>query len=138
VDGVISLGRLDSEMLAQWFSRAAIFILPARYEPFGLAALEAALSGCALVLGDTESLREIWDDAAVFVRPDDAEHIRVSLLDLIANPSLLEDFSRRARRRAGCFTPQRMAQAYMDIYVRLLRRQSGPVSEHFTSSGYSS
>ncbi len=32
--------------------------LPARYEPFGLSVLEAALSGCALVLGDIPSLRE--------------------------------------------------------------------------------
>ena len=35
--------------------------LPARYEPFGLSILEAALSGCALVLGDLPSLRELWD-----------------------------------------------------------------------------
>jgi glycogen synthase len=138
VDGVISLGRLDSEMLAQWFSRAAIFILPARYEPFGLAALEAALSGCALVLGDTESLREIWDDAAVFVRPDDPERIRTALVDLIDNPPVREDFSRRARRRAHCFTPERMAQAYVDIYARLLCEQSRRVSEGFTDSEYSS
>jgi glycogen synthase len=138
VDGVISLGRLDSEMLARWFSRAAVFILPARYEPFGLAALEAALSGCALVLGDTESLREIWDDAAVFVQPGDPESIRTALVDLIANPPMREDFSRRARRRARLFTPERMAQGYMDVYARLLREQSRRLSEVFTGSEYPS
>jgi glycogen synthase len=136
--GLILLGRLDWEMLAQWFSRAAIFILPARYEPFGLSALEAALSGCALILGETESLREIWHDAAVYVRPDDPEHIRAALVKLIANPTLREDFSRRARKRAGCFTPQRMAQAYMEIYAKLLREQRSPVSQDFTHSDYSS
>ena len=54
----VLLGRLPEEELAQWLSRAAIFAHPARYEPFGLTVLEAALSGCALVLGDIESLRE--------------------------------------------------------------------------------
>ena len=41
-------------------ARASIYALPARYEPFGLSILEAALSGAALVLGDIPSLREVW------------------------------------------------------------------------------
>jgi glycogen synthase len=138
VDGLTSLGRLPSETLSRWFSRATIFVLPAYYEPFGLSALEAALSGCALALGDTESLREIWDDAALFVRPDDPEHILVSLLELIGNSSLREDFSRRAQRRARLFTTERMAQGYMDLYAKLLRAQRRPVSEDFNNREYSS
>jgi glycogen(starch) synthase len=134
VDGMTSLGRLSSQTLSGWFSRAAIFVLPAHYEPFGLSALEAALSGCALALGDTESLREIWDDAALFVRPADPEHILVSLLELIENSSLREDFSRRAQRRSRLFTTERMAQDYMDLYAKLLRAQRRPVSEDFSSS----
>ena len=39
---------------------AAVFAAPARYEPFGLAILEAARDRCALVLGDIPSLRELW------------------------------------------------------------------------------
>jgi glycosyltransferase involved in cell wall biosynthesis len=138
LDGPILLGRLEAEILAQWFSRAAIFILPARYEPFGLSALEAALSGCALVLGDTESLREIWHDAALFVRPEDPEHIRATLVELIANTTLREDFSRRARKRAGSFTPERMARAYLDTYDKLLRTQRGLFLEEITQGEYPS
>ena len=138
LDGLILLGRLDAETLAQWYSRAAIFILPARYEPFGLSALEAALSGCALVLGDNQSLREIWHDAALFVRPEDHEHIRTTLIELIANPSLREDFSRRARKRADSFTPERMTRGYLDIYAKLLRAQPGLLSEEVTQSEYPS
>ena len=54
------MGYMGPEELRQWFSRAGIYALPALYEPFGLSVLEAALSGCALVLGDIPSLREIW------------------------------------------------------------------------------
>ncbi|HEX6435661.1 MAG TPA: glycosyltransferase family 4 protein [Candidatus Binatia bacterium] len=138
VDGPILLGRLDAEMLTQWFSRAAIFILPARYEPFGLSALEAALSGCALVLGDTESLREIWDDAALFVGPEDPEHIRETLVGLIANPSRREDFARRARKRAERFTPDRMARAYLEVYAKLLQAQPSVLFEEMTRAEYRS
>ena len=56
-------------------ARAAIYALPAHYEPFGLSILEAAMSGCALVLGDIPSLREIWGDAAVFVHPDNRDAV---------------------------------------------------------------
>jgi glycogen(starch) synthase len=65
------LGKLSEPELAQVLARAAIFALPARYEPFGLLPLEAALSGCALVLGEIPSLREVWGDAADFVPPED-------------------------------------------------------------------
>jgi len=47
---VAMLGELAESHLATFFARAAIGVFPARYEPFGLAVLEAALSECALVL----------------------------------------------------------------------------------------
>jgi len=48
--GCRRLGVLAPETLAAWYARSAIYALPARYEPFGLSVLEAALSGCALAL----------------------------------------------------------------------------------------
>ncbi len=66
------LGRLSAVEMARRLDRASIFVAPARYEPFGLAILEAAAAGCALVLGDIPSLRENWDGAAVFVDPEES------------------------------------------------------------------
>ncbi|MEB3829625.1 glycosyltransferase [Phormidium sp. CCY1219] len=67
---------MSPEELSHWYARAAIYAFPARYEPFGLSVLEAALSGCALVLGDIPRLREMWGDAAVFANPDVARRWR--------------------------------------------------------------
>jgi glycosyltransferase involved in cell wall biosynthesis len=47
---VRALGKLPGDQLVERLATSAIYALPARYEPFGLSALEAALSGCALVL----------------------------------------------------------------------------------------
>ena len=110
------LGQLSPEALAEWYARAAIYVLPARYEPFGLSALEAALSGCALVLGDIDSLREIWDDTAVFVPPDDVGAIEVALRQLIAEPDRREEMAKRSWIRAQAFNSERMAREYMDAY----------------------
>jgi len=114
------LGRLSPEQLANWFAHAAIYALPARYEPFGLSALEAASAGCALVLGNIPSLRDIWQDAALFVPPNDAERLQASLQTLIDEPDLRHDYAAKARIRAASFTPERMAGAYWDAYHELI------------------
>jgi glycosyltransferase involved in cell wall biosynthesis len=100
----------------------SIFAAPARYEPFGLAALEAGLAGCALVLGDIPTLREVWDDAAVYVDPGDAAGLANEIQALIADSRRRETFGRAAARRAATFTPARMAAGYLDAYERLRTR----------------
>jgi glycogen(starch) synthase len=114
------LGRLPQAGMADWLSRASIYVMPARYEPFGLSILEAALSGCVLVLGDIESLRELWDDAACFVHPEDHEGLRAVLLQLIANQSLRVSYANRARDWALRYSPERFARQYLDAYASLL------------------
>jgi glycosyltransferase involved in cell wall biosynthesis len=110
------LGRLSPGSLAEWYGRAAIYVLPARYEPFGLSVLEAALSGCALVLGAIESLRELWDDAAVFVPADDEDRLEDALRRLMKNPAEREELGRRSAARAHSFTAERMARSYANVY----------------------
>jgi len=117
------LGHLDPPRLATWMSRAAIFALPAKYEPFGLSVLEAGLAGCALVLGDIPSLREHWDGVAVFVPPDDSDLLRLALSELIEDPQLRHTLAMRARRRALGYSAARMARAYLGVYGAVLARR---------------
>jgi glycosyltransferase involved in cell wall biosynthesis len=127
--GLRFLGRLAPEELRRWFSRASIYALPARYEPFGLSALEAGLAGCALVLGDIPTLREVWGDAALFVPPSDTEFLRNTLLDLMFDSVRLHQMASRARTRALEFTPRRMADSYLRVYGRLLRLGTGRTAQ---------
>lgn len=115
----LSLGQLDQQSFAQFLGRAAIFCLPARYEPFGLCALEAAFSGCALVLGDIPSLRELWDGAAVFVDPEDDRKITAALNDVIHDPARRIALAQKAHERAQCFTAAQMAGKYLELYRTL-------------------
>lgn len=118
------LGWLTAGEIRSWLGRAAIYALPARYEPFGLSALEAALAGCALVLGDIPSLREVWGDAALFVPPDDTVELSSSLRRLMADDGLRRNLALAARRRALEFTPERMAGGYLSLYQQLAGTQS--------------
>jgi glycosyltransferase involved in cell wall biosynthesis len=113
------LGCLDEQELAAWMGRAAVYALPARYEPFGLTALEAALAGCALVVGDIASLREIWGDAALYVEPNDHDALRHTLRRLAGDASFRSVMARRARACARRYTPARMAAEYRGLYDAL-------------------
>ncbi len=117
---VTRLGRLSPPTLSHWYARAAIYALPARYEPFGLSVLEAALSGCALVLGDIPSLREIWEDAALFVAPNEDKELAYQLNRLICDRESRQQWADRAYTRALDFTSDRMAASYLALYQVLL------------------
>ena len=114
------IGRVDGDRMRELYGAAAIFAEPARYEPFGLAALEAGLCGCALVLGDIATLREVWGDAALSVDPFDDDALAHELERLIADDAERERLGRAARRRALSYSRERMAAAYLDLYERLL------------------
>ena len=117
------LGRLAPAELASWYARACIYAHPARYEPFGLAVLEAALSGCALVLGDVASLRENWDQAALFVDPNDPPALESTIRTLIDDAHLRSVLAGKACVRALTFAPERMRDAYLSAYRSVMREE---------------
>jgi len=129
LQNVRCLGNLEPCDVERQLSHAAIFALPARYEPFGLSALEAGLSGCALVLGDIPSLRETWDGAAIFVRPDDATALADALNSLIGDRRRREYFGESALTRALEFSPQRMATEYIVAYRVCAEQKSRSAAE---------
>lgn len=116
------LGQLDRDSLRERMGRAAIFAHPARYEPFGLVVLEAALAGCALVLGDIESLREQWDGAALFVAPGDDRALAGALERLICDGELRGALAAEARLRARRHDARTMARSYAALYERVCAR----------------
>jgi glycogen(starch) synthase len=129
---VRNLGKLSSLQIAKELSTASIYALPAKYEPFGLSVLEAALSGCALVLGDIPSLREIWQDHAIFVNTDDADELAGAINFLINDQNELERMALKAQNRAKQFSTQRMAVQYVNLYRQLLQENNQPVLEKNT------
>jgi glycogen synthase len=132
---VRTLGQLTPEALCKWYARAPIYVLPARYEPFGLSVLEAALSGCALVVGDIDSLRELWGGAACLVPPDDECTLIETVNRLTADQNERETLAALARRRAMRYSAERMARGYLELYGALLPKAQAPTLPLKTGSG---
>lgn len=115
------LGKLTPEEITDWLARASVFALPAHYEPFGLSALEAAYSGCALVLGKIKSQREIWENAACLVNPDDPLELENTLKKLISDEFHRNIMSCRASKAAHAYTSNRFALQYLHAYRQLIQ-----------------
>lgn len=119
---VEGLGRLTESQMSRVLGAASIYALPAKYEPFGLSVLEAAQSGCALVLGDIASLRENWAGAALFVPPHEEAALASALRSLIADESARLKLGSLARRRAAEFDIRGSAARYLETYCELTER----------------
>jgi CDP-paratose 2-epimerase len=115
-----ALGALSSRDVRAWLARTPVFASVALYEPFGLAVLEAAQAGCALLLADIPTFRELWHDAAVFVAPDDPDAIAAALQALLDAPDHAAALGAAARARAGHYTLDAAAEGMMGVYGVLL------------------
>jgi glycosyltransferase involved in cell wall biosynthesis len=115
-----ALGRITADQVAREMSRASIYALLALYEPFGLSVLEAAASGCALVLGDIPSLRENWEGAAVFVDPHSPEDCKQALIDVIEDCKRRAELAHEAIARSVNFGIAPFVDAYERAYRELL------------------
>lgn len=130
------LGRLSQPTLARWLGHASIFVHPAIYEPFGLSVLEAACAGCALVLADIPTLRELWNGAAVFVDPRSEDDLTHHLNALAGDPERLAILSFAARQRGRLYGADRMAERYLRVYGDLIALEASDVADAWsTGSG---
>ncbi|HEX8412498.1 MAG TPA: glycosyltransferase family 4 protein [Sphingomicrobium sp.] len=114
------MGEIGGARLAELLAARPIYASTALYEPFGLSVLEAANAGCALVLSDIPTFRELWGDAAVFVPARDADAFAAACQELLDDRDMRVSRGRAARSRAQVFTPSRMAQKMAAIYQMVL------------------
>jgi glycosyltransferase involved in cell wall biosynthesis len=116
-----ALGEISWARLATLYAARPVFASAAVYEPFGLSVLEAACAGCALVLSDIPTHREMWGGAAIFVSRRDDAAFASAIQDLLDDPDERQQLGQLARARAQLYTPERMARGMADIYARIAR-----------------
>jgi glycosyltransferase involved in cell wall biosynthesis len=122
------LGDLSESRLAGLYAARPVFASAALYEPFGLSVLEAGQAGCALVLSDIPTHREIWNGAAIFVPARDADAFARAVDDVLADPDERQELGQLARSRAALYSPERMARGMADVYERLARPHFMPAA----------
>jgi glycosyltransferase involved in cell wall biosynthesis len=117
LDGLRLLGHVPDELLPGLYAGAEAFVLPSRYEGFGLPVLEAMAAGTPVVASDATALPETCGGAALLVSPD-GEAIRAALAALLGDRAERERLRAAGLERAAGFTWDATASAVDAVLER--------------------
>jgi glycosyltransferase involved in cell wall biosynthesis len=91
-------GELDGSALAQCFVAADLFVLPTRYEGFGMVVAEAVAYGLPVLATRTGAIADlVLPEGGIVVSPNDTEALRDALARLLSEPEMLARFTKGAR-----------------------------------------
>ena len=108
---VRDLGSLDDRVLPALYAGAAAFVLPSRYEGFGLPVCEAMAAGTPVVCSDRAALPEAAGGAALLVNPDDSEGLCSAVLSAAFDPAIRAELISKGRERVRPLTWAATAEA---------------------------
>lgn len=124
------LGNLDHTELLGWLHGADAIVLPSRYEPFGIIALEAAAAGTPLVASTAGGLGEAVVDGVTGLsfRPGDVAGLVSAVRETLEDPSAAQERARAARARlTDDFDWGRVAEETAQVYSTAKRRVRHPL-----------
>jgi glycosyltransferase involved in cell wall biosynthesis len=106
--------------------RNQIAVLSTHHEGMPLALIEGMVAGCAAVGTRVPGVQELFDDGVDgrLVRERDAEHLAMTLADLLANPQAAAQMAAKGRARALLeFSSEAMNNGYEKMILELMAVQ---------------
>jgi glycosyltransferase involved in cell wall biosynthesis len=120
-DRIELTGPVTQARLAELYSAADLFVLPSRFEGYGMAYTEAIAHGVPVVGTNVGAIPDtVPSGAGILVPPDDVSALAATLRRLIDDPSERERLSVGARARAASFPSWReQAALFASVLDRL-------------------
>jgi glycosyltransferase involved in cell wall biosynthesis len=117
---VTLLGDVTRDQLAAEYVSAQCFCLPSVQEGFGIVFLEAMAAGLPVVACRAAAVPEVVLDGetGVLVPPRDPDALAAALAAMLRDTARARALGEAGRRRAPSFTPEKVAQRFLDT-VRL-------------------
>jgi glycosyltransferase involved in cell wall biosynthesis len=95
-------GRVDAATLGEAYASADVFVLPSRYEGYGIVCAEALASGVPVIACDVGPIPElVGSEAGVLIQPDDEKALSAAMDLLLGDAALRASMSEAAARRAS-------------------------------------
>ena len=115
-DRVVFLGfRKD---VSEIIHSSDVFVVPSKYEGFGLVAIEAMACGCPVVASDVAGLSSIVKGYGLLADPQNPESF-VKQIRSLEDKSTYDIFSSLSLDRAKEFSIERMSNSYIELYKSL-------------------
>jgi glycosyltransferase involved in cell wall biosynthesis len=117
---VFFIGQIPPDEVACWLAKAAIYLLPVKYEPFGYTFLEAAFSGCAIVTGRIPSMKEIWKNSCIYADTENSNELATTINSLMSDTGRRQQLAEKAMKRAiSRYKCEKMTSEYILLYRRM-------------------
>lgn len=127
IEGVaVMTGWVPDADLPPLYQGAAAYVLPSRYEGFGIPVLEAMASGTPVVTTTAASLPEVAGDAALLVDPDDRAGLATAIRRVLDDASMRHELIGRGNERARQFTWRKTAEATLRAFYQATARGKPP------------
>jgi len=95
---------------------AQLFILPSLYEGFGITALEAMACGVPVLVSRISSLPEVVGNAGHYIEnPQNYSEISQKIIQILENPKLQKELSKKGIRQAQKFSWQKCANETLKV-----------------------
>jgi len=114
-DGVIALGRLDDDALADEYRRAWVFCLPSSYEGFGIPYAEAMAAGLPVVATPNVGAEYVTDNGRFGILSG-LDDIAAPIVRLLRGRDERERWRALSLERAGVFDLERVVDQYERVY----------------------
>lgn len=127
------LGRISDAEKIDRLARCAVFCAPSLHsESFGIVVLEAMASGAPVVASSLDGYKNVATDLvnALLVEPGDAVALGEALTRIINDKQLASQLRLGGLARAKELSMRHLAEIYVDIYHKVLERESVDPDHH--------
>jgi glycosyltransferase involved in cell wall biosynthesis len=118
IDNVVFSTFLTKDRLSDYYYAADIFVLPTRYDPWGLVINEAMAYGLPVISTDKcVAASELIEEGVngYIVRAEDVDELAMRIHDLLDNTELMKKMQGRNLIKIKDYTIENMAARHMDI-----------------------
>ncbi len=102
------------------YSKALAYVFPSTMEGFGLPGLEAMGHGAPVISSNAACLPEIYDDAAYYFDPYDADDMARAIDDVLSNDELRDNLIKKGHKQLKKYSWRRCAEQTHQVYMDAL------------------
>jgi mannosylfructose-phosphate synthase len=126
-DRVIMYGYVPDDQLPLLYQHSRFFVLPSKFEPFGMTSQEAMACGKTVVASKFGGVREVIKDGetGILIDPSDSRQFADAMLRLLRNPQMAEQIGRRARKLIEeHYSWDAVARRHLQFYEKWISKTS--------------
>lgn len=112
---IVLVGQASFEDLSMLYQKAGVFVLPSKYEGFGMPVLEAMAAGTAVVVADNSSLSEIAGEAALKFKTGDHQELADALRKLLGDDRLKTELIEKGKKQVTRFSWEKCARKTLEV-----------------------